>query len=44
MGYVKQQITEPHQTAEGAIIALDDGLKPRWSIAVVPGIRFCATR
>jgi len=40
MGYVKEQIAEPHQTVEGAIIALDDDQKLRWAIAVVPSIRF----
>jgi restriction system protein len=40
MGYVKEQIAEPQQTVEGAIIALDDDQKLRWAIAVVPSIRF----
>ena len=40
MGYVKEQIAEPHQTVEGAIIALDDDQKLRWALAVVPGVSF----
>lgn len=40
MGYVKEQIAEPHQTVEGAIIALDDDQKLRWALAAVPSIRF----
>ncbi|MDP3702072.1 MAG: endonuclease NucS [Hylemonella sp.] len=40
MGYVKEQIAEPHQTVEGAIIALDDDQKLRWALAAVPNISF----
>jgi restriction system protein len=40
MGYVKEQIAEPNQTVEGAIIALDDDQKLRWALLVVPSIRF----
>lgn len=40
MGYVKEQIAEPHQSVEGAIIALDDDQKLRWALAVVPNISF----
>ncbi len=40
MGYVKEQIAEPHQTVEGAIIALDDDQKLRWALAAVPSISF----
>lgn len=40
MGYVKEQIAEPHQSVEGAIIALDDDQKLRWALAVVPSIGF----
>jgi len=40
MGYVKEQIAEPHQTVEGAIIALDDDQKLRWALLAVPGISF----
>lgn len=40
MGYVKEQIAEPHQTVEGAIIALDDDQKLRWALAVVPSVSF----
>ncbi|WP_269630206.1 endonuclease NucS domain-containing protein [Pelomonas sp. BJYL3] len=40
MGYVKEQIAEPHQAVEGAIIALDDDQKLRWALAAVPAISF----
>ncbi len=40
MGYVKEQIAEPHQTVEGVIIALDDEQKLRWALAAVPSISF----
>lgn len=40
MGYVKEQIAEPHQSVEGAIIALDDDQKLRWALAVVPSVSF----
>jgi restriction system protein len=40
MGYVKEQIAEPNQTVEGAIIALDDDQKLRWALLVVPSISF----
>jgi len=40
MGYVKEQIAEPHQTVEGAIIALDDDQKLRWALLAVPNIGF----
>lgn len=40
MGYVKEQIAEPHQTVEGAIIALDDDQKLRWALQAVPSISF----
>ena len=40
MGYVKEQIAEPHQTVEGAIIALDDDQKLRWALLTVPSISF----
>jgi restriction system protein len=40
MGYVKEQIAEPHQSVQGAIIALDDDKKLRWALAVVPSIGF----
>jgi restriction system protein len=38
MGYVKEQIAEPHQAVEGAIIALDDDQKLRWALLAVPSI------
>lgn len=40
MGYVIEQIAEPHQTVEGAIIALEDDRKLRWALAAVPNISF----
>lgn len=40
MGYVKEQIAEPDQVVEGAIIALDDDKKLRWALAAVPSISF----
>lgn len=40
MGYVKEQIAEPDQTVEGAIIALDDDKKLRWALISVPSISF----
>jgi restriction system protein len=40
MGYVKEQIAEPNQIVEGAIIALDDDQKVRWALLAVPGITF----
>lgn len=40
MGYVKEQIAEPGQVVEGAIIALEDDQKLRWALAAVPSISF----
>lgn len=40
MGYVKEQVAEPHQSVEGAIIALDDDQKLRWALLAVPNISF----
>jgi len=40
MGYVQEQIAEPHQKVEGAIIALDDDQKLRWALLAVPSISF----
>lgn len=40
MGYVKEQIAEPDQVVEGAIIALEDDQKLRWALAAVPSISF----
>jgi restriction system protein len=40
MGYVKEQIAEPHQSVEGAIIALDDDQKLRWALQMVPSVSF----
>jgi len=44
MGYVKEQIAEPHQTVEGAIIALDDDQKLRWALSGGATSAFIATR
>jgi restriction system protein len=40
MGYVKEEIAEPDQTVEGAIIAFEDDKKLRWALAAVPQIAF----
>jgi restriction system protein len=40
MGFVKDQIAEPGQQVEGAIIALTDDQKLRWAISAVPSITF----
>ena len=40
MGYVREQIAEPHQTVEGVIIGLEDDQKLKWAISSVPSISF----
>jgi restriction system protein len=40
MGYVKEELAEPHQSVEGVVIGLEDDQKLRWAIATVPAIRF----
>ena len=40
MGYVKGEIAEADQTVEGAIVALEDDQKLRWSLAVIPSVSF----
>ncbi len=40
MGYIKEQVAEPGQSVEGAIIALENDQKLRWALAAVPNIRF----
>ena len=40
MGFVKEQIAEPDQVVEGAIIALEDDKKMRWALMAVPSITF----
>jgi restriction system protein len=40
MGYIKEQVAEPSQTVEGAIIALENDQKLRWALATVPSIKF----
>jgi restriction system protein len=40
IGFVKEQIAEPEQIVEGAIIALEDDPKMRWALAAVPFIQF----
>ncbi len=40
MGFIKEQIAEPDQAVEGAIIALERDEKLRWAIASIPHIAF----
>jgi restriction system protein len=40
IGYVKDQIAEPDQVVEGAIVALEDDKKMRWALLSVPFISF----
>lgn len=40
MGYVREQLAEPHQIVEGVIIALEDDLSLRRALSVVPGVSF----
>jgi restriction system protein len=40
MGYVTEQVADPGQVVEGAIIALDDDQKLRWALVAVPSIKF----
>jgi len=40
MGFVISEIAEPHQTVEGAIIALEDDQKLRRALVAVPNISF----
>ena len=40
MGFVINEIAEPHQKVEGAIIALADDQKLRWALAAVPNVAF----
>lgn len=40
MGYVRDQIAEPHQTVSGAIIALEDDLRIRRALQASSGISF----
>ncbi len=40
MGYVMEQIAEPGQIVEGAIVALEDDQKLRWALVPVPSIAF----
>ena len=40
MGYVLEQIAEPGQSVEGAIIALEDDQKLRWALKMVPSVNF----
>ena len=40
MGYVKDQIAEPGQTIEGAIIAFEDDQKLKWALMSVPSVNF----
>jgi restriction system protein len=40
MGYIKEQIAEPHQTVRGAIIAFEDDLRVRRALQATTGITF----
>lgn len=40
MGFVKEDLAEPHQTVRGVIIALEDDLRIRRALAVTPSIQF----
>lgn len=40
MGYIQEQVAEPGQSVEGAIIALENDQKLRWALAAVPNIKF----
>lgn len=40
MGFVKEDLAEPHQTVRGVIIALEDDLRIRRALAVTPCIQF----
>lgn len=40
MGYIQEQIAEPDQSVEGAIIALEDDKRLRQALAAVPSISF----
>ncbi len=40
MGFVKEDLAEPHQTVRGAIIALEDDLRLRRALVVTPNIQF----
>jgi restriction system protein len=40
MGYVREELAEPHQVVEGVIIALEDDLALRRALSIVPGVSF----
>ena len=40
IGYVQDELAEVGQTVEGAIIALEDDLRLRRALAVVPSVAF----
>ncbi len=40
IGFIRDQIAAPHQTVEGAIIALEDDQKLRWALSAVRDVRF----
>ncbi len=40
MGYIKEQVAEPAQTVEGAIIALEDDIKLRYALSPLPTVTF----
>jgi restriction system protein len=40
MGFVAQELAEPHQTVKGVVIALEDDQRLRRALAVVPNVEF----
>jgi restriction system protein len=40
MGYVKDELTEPNQEIKGVIIAMEDDLKLKRALSMVPNIDF----
>ena len=40
MGFIKENLAEPDQAVEGAIIALEDDQKMRWAMSMVTGVKF----
>jgi restriction system protein len=40
MGYVKEELAEPHQTVRGVIIALEEDLRIKRALSVTQNIDF----
>lgn len=40
MGFVEEDLAEPHQTVRGVLIALEDDLRICRALAVTPSIHF----